>query len=52
MMKKHGQDAILLCTQEPEKYLRPILNLKQESYINLGAIATEVAVLVKNTEAR
>jgi hypothetical protein len=28
------------------------LNLKQESYINLGAIATEVAVLVKNTEAR
>jgi hypothetical protein len=29
------------------------LNLKQKKdYINLGAIATEVAVLVKKTEAR
>jgi hypothetical protein len=53
MMKSMVRMPSIGARRSRRNHLRPILNLKQKKdYINLGAIATEVAVLVKKTEAR
>jgi hypothetical protein len=50
MMKRHNQEAITLSRRRWELHLRPVLNLKEKEGIHqFRSIATEVAVLVKNT---
>jgi hypothetical protein len=50
MMERHGQSAIYYAhAGAGEIHLRPVLNLKTKEGLHLN-IATEVAILVKNTE--
>jgi FAD/FMN-containing dehydrogenase len=52
MMERHGQSAIYYAhAGAGEIHLRPVLNLKtKEGLHQFRNIATEVAILVKNTE--